>query len=133
MPDRTTDLVAPQHLTAADTRQAEALIRAVATELRRHGTPSFNVVSNAGWRASDRSLWPLLDAAVAASIVHRRDEALIPPAVGRCEPAAADPLPARTRPRVGALDARRLPGKLIALVQAKTLPELKIGSNWSIF
>ena len=52
------------------------MIRAVARELRQHGTPSFSVVSNAWLESQPQSLWPLLDAAVAASIAHRRDEAL---------------------------------------------------------
>ena len=71
MLDRIIDsAAAPRQPTVADTRQVKAVIRAVARELRRHGTPSFNVVSNAWLESQPQSLWPLLDAAVAAS-VHR--------------------------------------------------------------
>ena len=99
MLDRTTDSVAPRHPTAADTRQVKALIRAVATELRRHGTPSFNAVSNAWLENQPQSLWPLLNAAVAASTTHRRDERMITACtLAARQPIGADPLPVRTRP-----------------------------------
>src|SRR5262249_27981424 len=75
MLDRDIDSAAtPQQPTVADTRQVKAVIRAVARELRRHGTPSFDVVSNACLERQPQSLWALLDAAVAASTAHRRDE-----------------------------------------------------------
>ncbi len=128
MLDRTTNSVAaPRQPTAADTRQVNALIRAVATELRRHGTPSFNAVSNAWLESQPQSLWPLLDAAVAASTAHRRDEALIT----ACRWLLANQLELiRYRLERGHEWARSMldayQEKLIALVQADTLPE----SDW---
>ena len=128
MLDRTTDSVPPRHPTAADTRQVKALIRAVATELRRHGTPSFNAVSNAWLESQPQSLWPLLNAAVTRQ--HR------PPArragdhrhpLATRQPAGADPLPSRLRGHEWArsiLDAYQ--EKVIVLAQADALPE----SDW---
>ncbi len=124
MLDRTTDLVPPRHPTAADTRQVKALIRAVATELRRHGTPSFNAVSNAWLESQPQSLWPLLNAAVAASTAHRRDEAVIT----ATRWLLANQLELiRYRLERGHEWARSMldayQEKVIALVQADTLPE----------
>jgi hypothetical protein len=118
---------APRQPTVAHTRQVKAVIRAVARELRRHGTPSFNVVSNAWLESQPQSLWPLLDAAVAASTAHRRDEALIT----ACRWLLANQLELiRYRLERGHEWARSMldayQEKLIALVQANALPE----SDW---
>src|SRR5215469_13696573 len=128
MLDRIIDsAAASRQPTVADTRQVKAVIRAVARELRRHGTPSFDVVSNAWLESQPQSLWPLLDAAVAASTAHRRDEALIT----ACRWLLANQLELiRYRLERGHDWARSMleayQEKLIALVQANTLPE----SDW---
>ena len=100
------------------------MIRAVATELRRHGTPSFNAVSNAWLENQPQSLWPLLNAAVAASTAHRRDEAMI--TASRWLLANQLEL-IRYRLERGHEWARTMldayQEKVIALVQADTLPE----------
>lgn len=70
------DVIAPPP-TPADTKQAKALTRAVARELRRHGTPSLDGAGTAWMEERPQSLWPLLDAAVAAGTAHERDEALV--------------------------------------------------------
>jgi hypothetical protein len=119
-----TPLASPPPPTVADTREVKALTRAVATELRQHGTPSLDTVSNAWLESQPQSLWPLLDAAVAASTARRRDEAL----VSACRWLLANQLELiRYRLERGHDWARAMldayQEKLIALVQAKTLPE----------
>jgi hypothetical protein len=109
---------------AADMRQVKALARAVATELRRHGTPSLDALNTAWLESRPQTLWPLLDAAVTASTASRRDEALIT----ACRWLLANQLELiRYRLERGHDWARAMldayQQKLIALVQAKTLPE----------
>jgi hypothetical protein len=115
---------APPPPTPADTRRAKALTRTVATDLRRHGTPALRAADKAWLEGQPRSLWSLLDAAVAASTAGHRDEVL----VTACRWLLANQLEliryrferdhdwARTM-----LDAYQ--EKLIALVRSKTLPE----------
>src|SRR5271165_250204 len=62
---------------ADDARQIKALTDAVAKELRRHATPGLDPAGMAWIEQRPQSLWPLLDAAVAASTAGRRDEALV--------------------------------------------------------
>jgi hypothetical protein len=52
----------------------KALVRTVAAELRRNGAPSLDTASNAWLENRPQSLWPLPDAAVAASMARKRDE-----------------------------------------------------------
>ena len=63
--------------TPADTRRVKALTRAVATDLRRHGTPALDQEGMAWMEDHPECLWPLLDTAVDASTAGQRDEALI--------------------------------------------------------
>ena len=100
------------------------MTRAVAKELRQHGAPSLEVASTAWLESQPQSLWPLLDAAVAASTARRRDEALIT----ACRWLLANQLELiRYRLERGHDWARVMldayPEKLIALAQANTLPE----------
>lgn len=100
------------------------MTQAVAKEVRRHGAPSLELASTAWLESRPQSLWPLLDAAVAASTARRRDEALI--TAGRWLLANQLEL-IRYRLERGHDWARVMldayPEKLIALALAKTLPE----------
>jgi hypothetical protein len=118
---------APSQPRPADTRQVKALTRAVAAQVRRHGTPSFDAASNSWLESQPQSLWPLLDAAVAASSARRRDEALII----ACRWLIANQLELiRYRLERGHDWARAMldsyQEKLLALVEGNTLPE----SDW---
>jgi len=62
---------------AEDIRRTKALVRAVATELRQSGAPSLETANHAWLESQPQSLWPLLDATVAASAARKRDEALL--------------------------------------------------------
>ena len=62
---------------ADDARQINALTDAVAKELRRHAAPRLDPAGMAWIEQRPESLWPLLDAAVAAMTAGRRDEALV--------------------------------------------------------
>ena len=119
--------VAPPPPTQADVRQVKALMQAVAKEVRRHGAPPLEMASTAWLESRPQSLWPLLDAAVAACTARRRDEALI--TAGRWLLANQLEL-IRYRLERGHDWARVMldayPEKLIALAQANTLPE----SDW---
>jgi hypothetical protein len=93
-------------------------------ELHRHGTPALDAADMAWMEAQPQSLWPLLDAAVAASTARQRDEEL----VNACRWLLANQLELiRYRLERGhdwacaMLDAYQ--EKLIALAQANTLPE----------
>jgi hypothetical protein len=115
---------APPPPIVADTRAVKALTRAVAAELRRHGTPSLEAARSAWLESQPQSLWPLLDAAMAASTARKRDEAL----VTACRWLLANQLELiRYRLERGHDWARAMldayQEKLIALVQARTLPE----------
>ena len=68
---------APPPPTPADTRRVKAMMRTVAMDLRRHGTPALGAADKAWLEERPQSLWPLLDTAVAASTAERRDQALI--------------------------------------------------------
>ena len=120
-------LAAPPQPTAADASQVKALMRAATAELRRHGAPSLDMARMAWLESQPQSLWPLLDATVAASTARRRDEALI--TAGRWLLANQLEL-IRYRLERGHDWARAMldayQEKLIALAQAKTLPE----SDW---
>jgi hypothetical protein len=59
---------------AAHIRDVNALVHTVAAELRRNGAPSLDTASNAWLENRPQSLWPLPDAAVAASMARKRDE-----------------------------------------------------------
>ena len=48
-----------------------------ATELRQRGAPSLETANHAWLESQPQSLWPLLDATVAASAARKRDEALL--------------------------------------------------------
>ena len=114
----------PPPATSADARRVKALARAAAAELRRHGSPSLDAMNTAWLESQPQALWPLLDAAVAASTARRRDEALIT----ACRWLLANQLELiRYRLERGHDWARAMldayQEKLIALVQAKTLPE----------
>ncbi len=70
----------PSHPTPAipaDIRRVKALTRSVAMELRQHSNPALNAADRSWIETHPQSLWPLLDAAVAASAARKRDEALI--------------------------------------------------------
>src|SRR4051812_16642384 len=60
--------------TSEDIRRTKALVRAVATEFRQHGAPSLETANHAWLESQPQSLWPLLDATVAASAARKRDE-----------------------------------------------------------
>ena len=114
----------PPPASTADTRQVEALVRAAAAELRRHGSPSLDAMNTAWLESQPQTLWPMLDAAVAASNARRRDEELI--TASRWLLANQLEL-IRYRLEGGHYWARAMldtyQEKLIALVQAKTLAE----------
>jgi hypothetical protein len=115
----------PRPSTPADTRRVKALTRAVTVELRRHGTPALAAADMAWMEARPQSLWPLLDAAVAASTVRQRDEML----VDACRWLLANQLELiRYRLERGHDWARAMldayQEKLIALAQASTVPEV---------
>jgi hypothetical protein len=115
----------PRPSTPADTRRVKALTRAVTVELRRHGTPALAAADMAWMEARPQSLWPLLDAAVAASTVRQRDETL----VDACRWLLANQLELiRYRLERGHDWARAMldayQEKLIALAQASTVPEV---------
>ena len=117
----------PNPPSPADAREIKALTRAVAAELRRHGTPSLDALSNAWLESQPQTLWPLLDATVAASAARKRDEAL----VTACRWLLANQLELiRYRLERGHEWARAMldvyQEKLIALAEAKTVPE----SDW---
>ncbi len=110
--------------TAEDTRRAKALVRAVVSALRERGAPSLDATATAWLEDRPHSLWPLLDAAVAACTARRRNEAQ----VTACRWLLANQLELiRYRLERGhdwaqaMLDAYQ--EKLIALVQAHALPE----------
>lgn len=110
--------------TTEDTRRAKALVRAVVAALRQRGAPSLDAADIAWLEDRPQSLWPLLDAAVAASTARRRNEAQIT----ACRWLLANQLELiRYRLERGhdwakaMLDAYQ--EKLIALVQANALPE----------
>ena len=115
---------APPPPTQADVRRVKALVRTAAKEVRLYGAPSLELASTAWLESRPQSLWPLLDAAVAASTARRRDEALI--SAGRWLLANQLEL-IRYRLERGHDWARVMldayPQKMIALAQAKTLPE----------
>ena len=69
--------VPPNPASAADARRVKALTQSVAAGLRRRGTPAIDPADNAWLESRPQSLWPLLDAAEAASAATPRDEALI--------------------------------------------------------
>ncbi len=109
---------------AGDIRRTKALVRAVATELRKNGAPSLETASHAWLESQPQSLWPLLDAAVAASTAREPDEAL----VAACRWLLANQLELiRYKLESGYDWAREMldayQEKLIALVQAQALPE----------
>jgi hypothetical protein len=113
--------------TPADIREIKALARTVAGELRRHGAPSLDAISNAWLESEPQTLWPLLDVTVAACNARKRDEAVIT----GCRWLLANQLELiRYRLERGHDWARAMldtfQEKLIALVQAKTLQE----SDW---
>ncbi|CAH2601164.1 conserved protein of unknown function [Rhodovastum atsumiense] len=123
-PPAPVDAKAPPPPTAADAREVKALTRAVAAELKRHGSPSLDGASNAWLETRPQTLWPLLDATIAASTARKRDEAL----VAACRWLLANQLELiRYRLERGHEWARAMldayQEKLIALVQARTLPE----------
>jgi len=66
----------PPPPTPADIRRIKALTRAVATDVRRHGTPALDQKGMAWMEDHPQCLWPLFDTAVAASTADQRDEAL---------------------------------------------------------
>jgi hypothetical protein len=70
-------LPGPTPATLADTRRVKALTRAVAMELRQHGTPALNAADRVWIEGCPQSLWPLLDFAVAVSTARKRDEPLV--------------------------------------------------------
>jgi len=116
---------APPPPTAADTRDVKALVRTVAGDIRRNGAPSLEAASQAWLEGRPQSLWPLLDAMVAAGTARKRDEAV----VTACLWLLANQLELiRYRLERGHDWARAMldtyQEKLIALAQAKTLPEL---------
>ena len=110
--------------TSEDSRRAKALVRTVAAELRRRGTPALDTAGDAWLEDQPQSLWALLDAAVAASTARKRDEVLI--TASRWLLAKQLEL-IRYRLERGhdwaqsMLNAYQM--KLIALAQANTLPE----------
>jgi hypothetical protein len=119
--------LAPPPPTPTDTRRVGALTRAVAADLRRHGTPAIDAAGQFWMEQRPQSLWPLLDAAVAASNAGQRDEML----VTACRWLIANQLELiRYRLERGhdwarvMLDAYQ--EKLIALAQTNTLP----GADW---
>jgi len=67
----------PPPPTPADIRRIKALTRAVATDVRRRGTPALDQEGMAWMEDRPQCLWPLLDITVAASTTGQRDEALI--------------------------------------------------------
>jgi len=108
----------------AAARRAEALVRAAAGELRRKGTPAISAADKIWMENQPESLWPLLDAAVAASIAPERDETLI----GASRWLLANQLELiRYRLERGHDWARAMlddyQERLIALARAHTLPE----------
>jgi hypothetical protein len=114
-------------VTAEDTRRAKAMVRTVAAALRQRGAPSLDAVDTAWLEDRPQSLWPLLDAAVAASAARRRNEAEIT----ACRWLLANQLELiRYRlerghdPAQAMLDAYQ--EKLIALIQTRTLT----GQDW---
>ena len=66
----------PPPPTPADIRRIKALTRAVATDVRRHGTPALDQKGMAWMEDHPQCLWPLFDTAVAASTADQHDEAL---------------------------------------------------------
>ncbi len=71
------ELSRPTPATPADIRRVKALMRSVAIELRQHDNPALNAADRNWMETHPQSLWPLLDAAVAASATRKRDDALI--------------------------------------------------------
>jgi hypothetical protein len=53
------------------------LTRAVAVDLRRHSTPLIDAAAKVWMEQRPQSLWPLVDATVAASTAGQRDEILV--------------------------------------------------------
>jgi hypothetical protein len=110
--------------TSEDIRRTKALVRAVATELRQRGTPSLETANHVWLESQPQSLWPLLDATVAASAARKRDEALL--TAGRWLLANQLEL-IRYKLERGHDWAREMldayQEKLIALIQAEAVPE----------
>jgi hypothetical protein len=110
--------------TAEDIRRTKALVRAVATELRQSGAPSLETANHVWLESQPQSLWPLLDATVAASAARKRDEALL--TAGRWLLANQLEL-IRYKLERGHDWAREMldayQEKLIALIQAEAVPE----------
>ncbi|MSP01944.1 MAG: hypothetical protein EXR07_12970 [Acetobacteraceae bacterium] len=69
--------LAPPPPTAADAKRVTTMTLAAAKELRRHGKPPLDPAGAAWMEQRPQTLWPLLDAAVAANIARPRDEALV--------------------------------------------------------
>ncbi|WP_158746985.1 hypothetical protein [Acidisphaera sp. L21] len=110
--------------TAEDIRRVKALVSVVAAELRHSGAPSLEMVGPPWLESHPQSLWSLLDVTVAASTVRKRDEALL--AASRLLLASQLEL-IRYKLERGHNWAREMldtfQEKLIALIQAKALPE----------
>lgn len=118
------ELFHPTPATPADVRRVKALTRSVTAELRQHDNPALNAADRNWMETHPQSLWPLLDAAIAASAARKRDE----PLVTACRWLLANQLELiRYRLERGHDWARVMleayQEKLIALARSNTLPE----------
>ena len=120
----TSELSHPMSAPPADIRRVKALTRSVAAELRQHDNPALNAADRNWMETHPESLWPLLDAAIAASAARKRDE----PLVTACRWLLANQLELiRYRLERGHDWARAMleayQEKLIGLARSNTLPE----------